>query len=256
MNMDFSSVIGLSPAPDFMPPPPPSAMLENYSPAQPAPASEQDANLPMPLNMLAPRKLLEPYRNKALALLADARKITVESQDSQVAATKLASGIKKIIKTVEDTRKGYTDPFNEHIKSVIGLAKEVSAPLDEGFRHLTGQLNKYAAQVELERRKAEEEARRRAEEEQKRLNAEAKAAGVEAPIVPEVLPAKPESATVRTEGGTSFQRKTWTFSVEDVNKVPREFLELNESAVRAAIKNGVRNIDGLKIFETTGTVIR
>jgi hypothetical protein len=38
--------------------------------------------------------------------------------------------------------------------------------------------------------------------------------------------------------------------------VPREYLVLNESAVRAAIKNGVRNIPGLKIFETAGTVIR
>ena len=31
---------------------------------------------------------------------------------------------------------------------------------------------------------------------------------------------------------------------------------LNDSAVRAAIKNGVRSIPGLRIFETTGTVIR
>lgn len=232
--MDFSSVIGLSSSPE------------------PQPLS------PMPLNMLTPRRMLEPFRNKALALLADAGKITVTDQDSRVAATKLASSIKKAIKTVEDTRKDYTDPFNEHIKSVIGLAKEVSAPLDEAFRHLTGELNKYAAQVELERRKAEEDARRRAEEEQKRLNAEAKAAGVEAPLVPEVLTANTQSATatVRTESGTSFQRKTWTFSVESLEKVPREYLALNESAVRAAIKNGVRNIDGLKIFETTGTVIR
>jgi hypothetical protein len=240
-GMDFSAVIGIQPG------------------AMPPPDSEQaipDANLPMPLSMSVPRAAIEPYRNKALAMLAEARAITVQDQVSQVAATNKAAGIKKIAKIVEDARKDYTAPINDHVKAVNGLAKEVSTPLDEALRHLTGQLNKYAAHVELERRKAEEEARRQAEEEQKRLDAEAKAAGVEAPVVPEVLPAKPETAAVRTEAGTSFQRKTWTFNVENMDQVPREYMLLNESAVRAAIKNGVRSIPGLKIYETSSTVIR
>ena len=240
-HMDFSAVIGMQPG--TMPPP------DNMP-------GEADAYLPAPLTMSVPRAALEPYRTKALALLSEARAIAVKDQAGQVVATKLAANIRKIAKTVEDARKDYTAPINDHVKAVNGLAKEVSAPLDDAIRHLTGQLNQYAAHVELERRKAEEEARRQAEEEQKRLNAEAKAAGVEAPTVPEVLPAKQEATTVRTEEGTAYQRKTWTFSVEKLGDVPREYMVLNESAVRAAIKNGVRSIPGMKIFETTNTVIR
>lgn len=241
-EMDFSAVIGI--APSHMPPPQEDTL------------SPRVAGIGSVPSMDVPRVLLEPYRNKAKTLLAEARAVKVQDQEGQISATNLAAGIKKVARTVEEARKEYTAPLNDHIKAVNGLAKEIATPLDDGLRHLTGQLNQYAAQVELERRKAEEEARRQAAEEQKRLDAEAKAAGVEAPIVPEVLPAKPEKAAVRTEAGTSFQRKTWTFEVEKLDEVPREYMILNEGAVRAAVRNGVRSIPGLKILETTGTVIR
>jgi hypothetical protein len=188
--MDFGAVIGLAPV-SMPPPPPPQNSLAT-------------------LEMDVARSLLEPFRSRALALCAQARQIAVADHDGQVAATELAAGIKKDLKKIEDARKSYTGPVNDHIKAVNGLAKDVSGPLEAGLSHLVNQLNRYAAQVELERRKAEEAARRQAEEEQKRLNAEAKAAGVQAPLVPEVLPPQPETAAVRTEAGTSFQRKTWT----------------------------------------------
>lgn len=242
-GMDFSAVVSL--VPGTVPPP-----VEKV--AEPA----QVNNLPAVLTMLAPRAVLEPFRSKAKDLAAKASAIKVQDQETQLAATTLAGTIKKVAKTVEDARKEYTAPINEHVKAVNGLAKEITTPLDTGMRHLTGQLNQYAAKVELDRRKAEEEARRQAEAEQKRLDAEAKAAGVEAPIVPEVLPAKSEKATVRTETGTSYQRKVWTFEVEKLADVPREYMLLNEKAVNAAIRNGVRSIPGLKILETTSTVIR
>lgn len=243
-GMDFSAVVANMPG--AMPP-----HVEEHA-TEPA----QVNNLPAVLSMVAPRAVLEPFRNKAKVLAAKASAIKVQDPATQLAATQLAGTIKKVAKTVEDARKEYTSPINEHVKSVNGLAKEITAPLDTGMSHLTGQLNQYAAKVELERRKAEEEARRQAEAEQKRLDAEAKAAGVEAPIVPEVLPAKSEKAAVRTETGTSYQRKIWSFEVEKLYEVPLEYMLLNEKAVNAAIRNGVRSIPGLKILETTSTVIR
>ena len=242
-HIDFDAVMGILPGAMSVPMDVhPDTPATHYLPAVP--------------DMVLPRAMLEPYRQEAIALCAAAQKLRVQDRDGQVAATNLAAELKKIAKTVENARKNYTGPVNEHLQAVNGLAKEISAPLDEGLRHLTGQLNSYASQVELERRKAEAAARRQAEEEQKRLDAEAKAAGVEAPLVPEVLPAETKTAAVRTEAGTSYQRKTWTFEVVDPAKLPREYMVLNESAVRAAIKNGVRNIPGLKIFETAQTVIR
>lgn len=238
--MDFSAVIGVMPEENT------TTAIRTVTPVR----------MSLALSMDAPRAALEPYRNRAKELLTKAYAVTVKNADSQVAATNLAAAIKKDEKAIEDARKAYTAPINDHIKAVNGLAKEITTHTDEALRYLTGQLNQYATRVELERRKAEEEARKQAKEEQKRLDAEAKEAGVQAPVVPEIVPAKPEKAAVRTENGTSYQRKTWTFEPEKIDDVPREYMMLNEAAVRAAIKNGVRSIPGLRIFETTNTVIR
>ena len=138
-GMDFSAVVGLVPG-DV---PPPAEKVTEHAPVN---------NLPAVLTMLAPRAVLEPFRSKAKDLAAKASAIKVQDQETQLAATTLAGTIKKVAKTVEDARKEYTAPINEHVKAVNGLAKEITTPLDTGMRHLTGQLNQYAAKVELDRR--------------------------------------------------------------------------------------------------------
>jgi len=131
----------------------------------------------------------------------------------------------------------------------------LGVPLERAETSLKNQLNAYERVKEIERRKAEEEARRQAAEEQKRLNAEAAAAGVEAPVVPEVIPEQ-ESGTVRTANGTAYTRSQWTFELVNLSEVPAEFLMLDEKKVRAAIKQGVRSIAGLNIFEQKSVAIR
>ena len=46
--------------------------------------------------------------------------------------------------------------------------------------------------------------------------------------------------------------KRWTFEVVDESKIPREYLIVDGTAVRKAIRNGVREIDGLDIFQVEG----
>lgn len=48
----------------------------------------------------------------------------------------------------------------------------------------------------------------------------------------------------------------WTFEVVDINAVPREYLVLDETAVRRAIQAGIREIPGLKIYQKPLLYIR
>lgn len=59
-------------------------------------------------------------------------------------------------------------------------------------------------------------------------------------------------------GGSSMKGKTltWTFEVENVSNVPREFLMVDEAAVKAYIKNGGRAITGIKIYQKEGFTLR
>lgn len=54
---------------------------------------------------------------------------------------------------------------------------------------------------------------------------------------------------------TTF-RKYITFEIVDITKVPAEYLSVDTKAINQAIRNGVRDIPGLKIFEKLSTVMR
>ncbi len=225
---------------------------------------------PTPLEVA--RQGMEPFRKKALDFEAKALAIKVTSEVTQTSATALAGEVKKAAKAVEDTRKQSVTPLNEIVRDINALAKEISAPLEKAEAYLKNQLTHFATQQELERRKEEERRRQEAAAEQARLNAEAAAeqnrlnaeakakgldvvASIQAPLVPEVV-VEAAPSTVRTASGSSFLRTTWTFEVVDLASVPREFLILDEKQVNASIKAGVREIQGIRIFEKQTAVIK
>ena len=76
-----------------------------------------------------------------------------------------------------------------------------------------------------------------------------------APQVPE--PIMPEAkAITRTDSGTSYQRKVWTFEIVDLLDLPRAFLMVDEKGIRDAVRMGTREIPGVRIFEKTETSFR
>lgn len=50
--------------------------------------------------------------------------------------------------------------------------------------------------------------------------------------------------------------KRWTFEVTDISQIPREYLVVDETAIRDAINQGVRTIPGVNIFQKEGLSIR
>lgn len=74
----------------------------------------------------------------------------------------------------------------------------------------------------------------------------------------DALPPAGAPIGVVTGSGSLKPRETWTFEVEDFGKVPREYLDIDSEAVRAAIKgkDGLREIPGLRIFAETTLVDR
>jgi hypothetical protein len=58
-------------------------------------------------------------------------------------------------------------------------------------------------------------------------------------------------------GATAYITHSWTFEVVNLNEVPRRYLGLNAETVRNAItKDGVRDIPGLKIFQSESLRVR
>jgi hypothetical protein len=70
------------------------------------------------------------------------------------------------------------------------------------------------------------------------------------PIIPK------QEAVTRSETGSAYGSKHWTFKIIDASLVPREYLTISETTVRNAIKAGLRSIPGIEIFEEDRTSFR
>src|SRR5204862_419716 len=58
-------------------------------------------------------------------------------------------------------------------------------------------------------------------------------------------------------GATAFVRRSWIFEVVNLDQVPRADVSLDVPVVRAAItQDGIRQIPGLRIFQTEGLRVR
>lgn len=78
-----------------------------------------------------------------------------------------------------------------------------------------------------------------------------------APLPP--APAPVTAAPVFSSGGNFAVKGTtrrWTFKITDATLVPREFLIVDEVAIRKAILAGTRSIAGIEIFQDTSLTIR
>ena len=58
------------------------------------------------------------------------------------------------------------------------------------------------------------------------------------------------------EDGKLKKVKKWTWELENENLIPRDYLCIDEKKIAEAVKQGVRNIPGIKIFEKEEITMR
>lgn len=184
---------------------------------------------------IIPVAVVQKAESDAALMTQQAESIQVATTEQEEQAYTTLTQIKQTIKTIEDKRKEIVDPLNASLKATNAMFKKLSEPFVAADRIIRDkvmdfrQLQEEKAQKELERRQKIQEAHAVKGHETHEI------------AVPEV---KVSQQTVTA--------KRWTFEVVNVNKVPKEYLVLDSAAVNKAIRNGVREIDGLKIFQVEG----
>ncbi len=112
-------------------------------------------------------------------------------------------------------------------------------------------MNQYLDEQERIRREEErkaEEARRRAEEERLRKeNPEAEIKPVEPAPAPAITIPEPPK---KIDGITHAE--VWTWELEDISKVPMEYLQLDEKKLNGVVRamKGDASIPGIRVFKT------
>lgn len=202
-------------------------------------------------------------RSKADAMILQAERAEITDAASAEKGADLAKWFRVLFKKIEEERTSLVKPLNDHVKMINGRFKSTTSRLEHGQGIIDRKLLAFNKAEEDRRRKEAEEARKAAEEEALRraiaLEAKGEEGAASAVIDDAIVAPAPvqKVGAVRGDfGSVATVRKIWTFEVEDLAKVPVEFLEVVAPKVNAAIKAGERNIPGLRIYEKDSIAVR
>lgn len=128
---------------------------------------------------------LVPYQQKVDLMVQEAKAVIVNDEEGNTKATAVVASHTRLYKLLEEARKVYVGPYNEHVKAINNLFKTLTDKLDPKAPAGTIALVKrkmaaYVQQQELERRRKEAELREQQRQLQAKIDAEAKAQREEA----------------------------------------------------------------------------
>lgn len=186
-------------------------------------------------------------------IVSTADSLIVNDENDYITATDLLSLISKINKKLEEKRKELVKPYNEQVKKINDFFKGYTEPLDRANRTVKQKALTYKQDQERKRQEEERairEALEKARKEAESQNKEVDIPAAETVVIPKLIP------TVRAGLGTSTVKKVWTFAIEDETKIPREYLMVNEKKIREAIRKGIREIPGVRIYQEEELAVR
>ena len=208
------------------------------------------------LNVQLAQDSFSDFQKDILLMEAKAKDFMVIDNETVKQATEIGTNAKKLGKLIEKKKKEITEVPSEFVKSIGNFCKNFTKPLKRIEDDIRIKITIYNEKEKDKRIKTEALARKEKEKLQQQLNETAKKEGVKAPIVPDIVHPKVDTVTRTDKAGSSYQRKIWTHEIIDAEKIPREYLMPNEKAIGEAIKMGVRQIDGVRIFERVTTVLK
>jgi len=204
----------------------------------------------------------EAAREKIIQFADQCKNCVVNSVETHESAKKLAMDAGKIEKIIEDKRKEITKPLLDAKKQVDDFVKNLTQDLNESKSELRGRILAYEKEqdnirqeelrrLQIERMRIEDERRLK---EQELLKQAAENQEVDQKLMNEISELREKeqeviAAPVLTEQPKSNIRKTWDWELIDISQVPVAYLMPYADKIKEAIKEGERNIPGIRIYQ-------
>ena len=187
------------------------------------------------------------FYNEAIRLREYAEARVIATNDDLKPANDDLTIIARVKKGMEEKRKDYLSPFQNHVKEVNETYKTLMEPVEQADKITRNKI--LAFRTEQKRKRREAEAIEDAKMALARREAELKGGEITIDLTPVE---KPEAAPdrIRTEMGTSGIRDNWKWEVTDISLVPREYLMINAGMLTPIVKasKGKIVIPGVRIF--------
>lgn len=170
--------------------------------------------------------------------------LIIASDDNIKSATNDLSIISGLKKAIEEKRKEYTQPINEHLKAVNEAFKVFTEPLINADKITRQKILDY--RHEQDRIRQEQERINQMRLEAAEAEMELKGELTESVELVETQPEQPNH--YRAEAGTLGKAIIWKFEVIDFSLLPDRFKMENATLIGKVIRAGEREIPGVKIW--------
>jgi len=182
---------------------------------------------------------------EALKLELYANTLVIASDGDIKASTHDLSIMAGLKKAIEEKRKEYVQPINDHLKAVNDIFKDFTQPLVNADKITRGKILEYRSEQERQRREQEEINRLRMEAAQKEMELRGE---VSEPVsLVEVAPLTPNH--FRTEMGTLGTMKIRKYRVVNFAELPDQYKIENSALLNKVVKAGIPEILGVQIYE-------
>lgn len=196
----------------------------------------------------AAKNSLMQFRSSVNGMQREATELQIIDAATEAKAGEMIAQTKALKKQIETHQELLISSPQKFVRAVQSFTLPFRKDLESIEAQLKRKMGDYGYHKEMARRKAEAEAAKAAAALQKKIDKQAAKAGIEpvqipAPIVP------PESAPIRTESGTTSYVPVWGYELIRIEDVPHKYLMIDDAAIKAAIRAGIREIPGLSIKE-------
>jgi hypothetical protein len=179
-----------------------------------------------------------------------AQSLVVKDEESYQFGAETLTWIQSGLKKCEDRRKFFVKPLQDHVSRINLFFKNFTEPLD-GFKNdISRKLLTYRSEQEQKRREEEDLFRKEQEKLQKKAEKTAVRNGTPIPAPLPIVAIPVAAKTTFNDLGAVTAKKTWQWDVVNLAVIPREYLCVDEKKINALVRAGVREIKGIKIYQT------
>jgi len=198
---------------------------------------------------------LEAMQKLVPTLIDRANAFEVDTDQQYEKGSQVLGYLKTQATNLEKLRLHFKQPILESGRRIDTFFKTLTAPAKESICIVDEKMSTWWRIKEEKRQKALELAqiaerdRIKAEEERVRIQNDMEKEGIE--VEEEDLPPLPPAVVVpeTTQASSTSIRKTWSYTIQDADKIPRIYLVQSNKLIMQSIHDGVREIPGLEIFQ-------
>jgi hypothetical protein len=207
------------------------------------------------MDIEAAKKSFAVYKTRLDEAVKRVKAFVVDSDRKEKELSETLLKCASLFKTVEKFRKEKIYDADKFVRGFNSFVKSFRDPLEIGIKEGKKKIGAYQYKKLLRDRETEAKAQKEVARLQTEMDARAKKAGVPPVTMPAMVQSS-KSGPVRTESGSASTRMEWTWELENLSQVQREYLGLDKNLVDAAVKAGIRKIEGIRIFEQPKVSLR